>query len=97
MAVEQFQNTTSLSAFLESLNNVTEGGLGAGILLTVFVVSFYRLSGQGFLSAYIASSFTTGILSFLLAAINLLPPEIPFLVAAASLAGLAYMYILGRV
>lgn len=92
-----FKDVGSLTGLMDATNTATGGGFGAGIMLTVFVVSFYRLSGIGYLQAYVASSFTTTILSFILASISLLPAELPFLIAAASLGGLMYMYMIGRV
>jgi len=92
-----FENISTLQGFLEGTNTVTGGGFGTGLMMAVFVISFYRLSGIGYVQAYVASSFTTGILAFIMASIKLIPAEIPFLVTAASLGGLLYMYEQGRI
>lgn len=97
-AAEVFDSPETFSELLLSVNSIpgVEDGLGLGMVLTVFVVSFYRLSGAGFIAAYTASSFTATILAFLLAGTGLLPVELPFLALTASLTGLGYMYVQGR-
>ena len=98
-AQEIFDSPETFADLLEGVNTIPgiETGFGLGLTLSVFFVSFYRLSGAGFVAAYTASSFTASILAFLLAGVGLMPVELPFLAAAASLSGLGYMYIQGRV
>lgn len=98
-AQQIFEDAESFSGLLQGVNSIPgiENGFGLGLTLSVFFVSFYRLSGAGFIQAYTAASFTASILAFLLAGAGLMPVELPFLAAAASLSGLAYMYIQGRV
>ncbi len=98
-AQELFGEPESLADLLTGINQVPgiEDGFGLGLTLSVFIVSFYKLSDAGFVAAYTAASFTSTILAFLLAGIGLMPVELPFLAASASLAGLGYMYIKGRV
>ena len=90
--LDEFQDLESLTDLILASDSALDGGFGAGIMLTVFVVSFYRLSDAGFIPAYTASSFITAILAFLLASAELVPVSIPFLVGVGSMAGLAYMY-----
>lgn len=87
---------SSLAEIMQFSNDITNGGLGAGLMLVVFMVSFYRLSPAGAVPAFTASSFTATILSFLLASTGLMAVEIPFLIATISLGSLGYMYARSR-
>ena len=97
--MESLSGSESFTDLLLGVNDIPgiTDGFGTGLVLVVFLVSFYRLSDAGFLQAYTASSFTASILSFMLAAAGLLPVELPFLIVAASLGGLGYMYAQGRI
>jgi len=91
--LEGLQSSTSILGLTQGINNLVGQGLGIGLVLVVFSVSFYRLSPGGYLAAFTASSFTSTILSFILASASLLPVELPFLFAAVSVGSLSYMYM----
>lgn len=90
-------DTNSLVGMGQAVNNLVGQGLGTGLLMVVFVIGFYRLSGEGYIPAIAASSFITMILGFILAAGSMVPVQLPFLIAAGSAASVAYMYMNQRV
>lgn len=95
--LEGIQSSSSILEMTQGINGLVGDGLGVGLVLVVFSVSFFRLSPGGYLAAFTASSFTSTILAFILASASLLPVEMPFLFAALSVGGLAYMYMNQRV
>jgi len=95
--LETIQSSTSILEMTQNINGLVGEGLGIGLVLVVFSVSFFRLSPGGYLAAFTASSFTSTILAFILASASLLPVEMPFLFAAASVGSLAYMYMNQRI
>lgn len=95
--LETIQGSTSILEMTQNINGLVGEGLGIGLVLVVFSVSFFRLSPGGYLAAFTASSFTSSILSFILASASLLPVEMPFLFAAMSVGSLAYMYMNQRI
>ncbi len=86
------QSADSIVGMTQAINDSVGMGLGVGLVLVTFTVSFLRLSPGGYLAAFTASSFTSTILAFILASASLIPGELPFIIGAASVAGLAYMY-----
>lgn len=95
--LEAVQQSSSILEMTQHINGLVNEGLGIGLVLVVFSVSFFRLSPGGYLAAFTASSFTSTILAFILASASLLPVELPFLFAAFSVGSLAYMYMNQRV
>lgn len=91
--LEGLSESGSILGMTQALNDLVGQSLAAGLLLVVFTVSFYRLSSEGYVAAFTASSFTTSILAFILAAGSLIAVEMAFMIAFASVASLAYMYM----
>jgi len=91
--IEALKNSGSPLEMTQAVNNIAGSALGLSMVLIVFLISFYRLSPQGYIPAFTASSFTSTIFAFILASASLMPVEMPFLFAAASVASGAYMYM----
>lgn len=92
------RESQSLTEIITNMNSLMNDALGAGLMMVVFIVSFYRLSQvTGNLSAFTASTFSVTILGFILATFQLVPVSLPFLVGFLSVASLGYMYVEGRV
>jgi len=91
--LEALQNSSSLLGMGQAVNTIVGNALGLAMVLVVFVISFYRLSDQGYVPAFAASSFTSTILAFGLASASILPAPMPFIFAALSVASAGYMYI----
>lgn len=94
--LQTIQDSQSLVGMTQGINSVAGNGIGLGVVLVVFVIIFYRLSPTGYIQSFTASSFTSTILAFMLASAQLMPVEMPFLFAAASVGGAAYMYMMQR-
>lgn len=91
--LQGISDSNSILGVTQAVNDLVGQSLAAGLLLVVFTVSFYRLSPEGYLPAFVASSFTSSVLAFMLAAGSLIQVELAFLVAFTSVAALAYMYM----
>ena len=90
-------SSESLTEFFTNFNTILNDALGTGLMMVVFIISFYRLSQTtGTLSAFTASTFTVTILGFILATFELVPVSLPFLIGFASVASLGYLYVEGR-
>ena len=94
--LDTIEGSESLSGFITGINDILNGGLGLGLLLVFFLISYYKLSEHGALPAFTAASFSTAVIGFLLAAEKIVPAEIPFLVFIASSSGIVYMWIKQR-
>lgn len=95
--IEALQNSGSILDLGQAVNVIAGNALFLGFTLVVFLIMFYRLSGEGYMQAFTASSFTSTILAFIFASGGLMPVEMPFLFALASVASAAYMYMNQRV
>lgn len=96
--LQMLSESETLTELFTNFNTVLNEALGAGLMMVVFIVSFYRLTQvTGTLSAFTASTFTVTILGFILATFELVQPSLPFLIGFVSVASLGYMYIEGRI
>lgn len=95
--IQALQSSSSPAGLMQAVDGILGNALGLGIVLVVFSISFYKLSPGGYLQAFTASTFTSTILSFMLTAGKIMPVELSFLFAAASVASGTFMYMNQRV
>lgn len=95
--IEGLQNSGSVLELGQAVNVIAGNALFLGFTLVVFLIMFYRLSPEGYVPAFTASSFTSSILAFIFASGGLMPVELPFLFALASVGSAAFMYMNQRV
>jgi len=89
-------NLTRPYELLTYTNTVTDGLLGAVILLLIFIVGFVSMKNYRTSSAFAASAFITTILAVLLRALDVIKDEILFLCIFGTVAGVAFLIFENR-
>lgn len=86
-------NTTSLSVVVEGVNNMADGWLVGGVMITLFIVSFMVFYGRvGVAEMMLANGFFFSIIGILFVNMGLLPLWVVGLTVSVLIIGLIIIF-----